>query len=179
MSVGGIIVCSERGAFFSFYSCSWILISWINKNKPPQLLLFLFTFWLLIRFTADTSLWQWKWNQHISDALQWNSHPLLHLRPSSSSFSELQLITHPSSSYLRYTFLSDHLLWSTDCSASLWIVILFLILSTWSQTWYLSEETHGDSCLTRAASPFYIFQCFPRWGPRIIANQSQEEMLLN
>lgn len=143
MSVGGIIVCSERGAFSSFCFCGWILVSWINKNKPPQLLLFLFTFWLLIRFTADgfCSL-DVKWNRRISDALQWNSHPLLHLRPSSSNYSQCLLI-NPSFWLTSEIHLSDHSLWSTYCSVSLWIFILLLILSTWSQTWYLSEERNS------------------------------------
>lgn len=141
-SVGGIIVCSERGTFFSFYSCCWILISRINKNKLPSYCSHSpFDSWLdllqIHPFGNENGINTFL--MHSSGILS----PCSILRPPRSSFSEWRLITCPSSAWMRYNFQKDHLPWLTGCSVSLWIFILFLILNTWSQTWYLSEERNS------------------------------------
>lgn len=133
MSESGWNNCLLRTRWlFSFNACSWILISSINKNKPPLLLLFCFTFWLSIRFTTLTSLWQCKWNPRVSDGRQRN---LCLALPQTPQFPSVwAAINDPSQAHL-----SEWSLWHT-CSLPLWIVILFLTLTSWSQIWYLAEE---------------------------------------
>lgn len=117
VSVGGIIVCSERGAFFSFYSCCWILISWINKNKLPSYCSRSpFDSWLdllqIHPFGNENGINTFL--MHSSGILS----PWSTLRPPRSSFSEWWLITCPSSTRMRYNFERDHVPWLTDCSVS-------------------------------------------------------------
>lgn len=135
---------------FSFNTCSRILISSINKNKHPLLLLFCFTFWLSIRFTTQTSLWQCKWNPGVSDGRQCN---LCLAPPQTLQFPSVWAAVND----LSQAHLSEWSLWPTF-SLPLRIVIFFLTLTSWSQIWYLCEKR--SLCWWLPCSGCFSFPCF-------------------
>lgn len=154
---------------FSFNTCSRILISSINKNKHPLLLLFCFTFWLSIRFTTQTSLWQCKWNPGVSDGRQCN---LCLAPPQTLQFPSVWAAVND----LSQAHLSEWSLWPTF-SLPLRIVIFFsnphLLESNLIPLW--REKLVLMAALLRLLLLSLFFSAFPDEAPGLLQTSPRKK----